>query len=48
MVFYYLHFADKAVKYKDSLRDSPKIMFEKKQQGLPLKHINKVVCLNAR
>ncbi|XP_040591431.1 putative ATP-dependent RNA helicase TDRD12 isoform X3 [Mesocricetus auratus] len=34
---------DKSIKCKDSLRDSPKIMFEKKQQCLPLKHINKCV-----
>uniref|UniRef100_A0A8C8VTP7 Putative ATP-dependent RNA helicase TDRD12 n=1 Tax=Peromyscus maniculatus bairdii TaxID=230844 RepID=A0A8C8VTP7_PERMB len=34
---------NKAVKCKDSLRDSRKIMFEKKQQCLPLKHINKCI-----
>ncbi|KAL1769473.1 ATP-dependent RNA helicase TDRD12 isoform X1 [Sigmodon hispidus] len=33
----------KAVKYKDSLRDSPKIKFEKKQQCPPLKHMNKCI-----
>nr|XP_048304746.1 putative ATP-dependent RNA helicase TDRD12 isoform X3 [Myodes glareolus] len=31
---------DKAVKYKDSMRDSPKVLFEKKQQCPPLKHMN--------
>lgn len=44
-VTFYLHFADKAVKYKDSLGDSPKVLFEKKQQCPPLKHMNEVVCL---
>uniref|UniRef100_UPI0034CFBA13 tudor domain containing 12 isoform 2 n=1 Tax=Rattus norvegicus TaxID=10116 RepID=UPI0034CFBA13 len=34
---------DKAVNYKDSLTDSPTIMFEKKQQSLPLKHMDKCI-----
>ncbi|GAB1291942.1 Putative ATP-dependent RNA helicase TDRD12 [Apodemus speciosus] len=34
---------DKAVNYKDSLTDSPKIMFEKKQQNLPLKQMDKCI-----
>uniref|UniRef100_A0A8I5ZR00 Putative ATP-dependent RNA helicase TDRD12 n=1 Tax=Rattus norvegicus TaxID=10116 RepID=A0A8I5ZR00_RAT len=34
---------NKAVNYKDSLTDSPTIMFEKKQQSLPLKHMDKCI-----
>ncbi|CAO2625753.1 Putative ATP-dependent RNA helicase TDRD12 [Lemmus lemmus] len=37
---------NKAVKYKDSLRDSPKVLFEKQQQCPPLKHMNEV-CIES-
>ncbi|XP_021024681.1 putative ATP-dependent RNA helicase TDRD12 isoform X4 [Mus caroli] len=33
----------KAVNYKDSLTDSPEMMLEKKQQSLPLKHMDKCI-----
>ncbi|XP_031242062.1 putative ATP-dependent RNA helicase TDRD12 isoform X2 [Mastomys coucha] len=34
---------DKAVNHKDSFTDSPKIMCEKQQQNLPLKHMDKCI-----
>ncbi|XP_049980483.1 putative ATP-dependent RNA helicase TDRD12 isoform X3 [Alexandromys fortis] len=34
---------NKAIKYKDSLRDSPKVLFEKKQQCPTLKHMNECI-----
>uniref|UniRef100_A0A8C6I0K2 Putative ATP-dependent RNA helicase TDRD12 n=1 Tax=Mus spicilegus TaxID=10103 RepID=A0A8C6I0K2_MUSSI len=39
----YHRMENKAVNYKDSLTDSPKMMLEKQQQSLPLKHSEKCI-----